>query len=389
MRHRSGTADGRGRSRRRLLSWIALGLAGTLLLLGGGAYAAYLHYDGLITRIAIPSLGRSSPSAQSAGPATVQTGEYFLIAGSDTRAFAGGSAFQASAGSADYVSGQRSDTVILIHIPAGTAKATILSFPRDSYVEIPTYTSSTEVVTPAHMAKLNEAFALGGPALLVQLIRNLTGLPVDHYLQVDFAGFRNIVDAVGGVSLCVGTTRSDADSGDYLTAGTHGHVTGDQALAFVRDRKGLAAGDIARIKDQQYFLSQVMKKVLSAGTLSNPLTLHALLSAVTKDLTVDSGFGLTQISTLAGRLRSLDPAHVTFLTLPITNDNGSRVIHGLTQSVVLLDSTKTPDTFRALAGQGARSAAPSPSASGAATPSPTATAGTVTSESAAASTCAP
>lgn len=360
--------------RHRLLRRVVLGLVGLLVLLAAAAYGGYRHYDANVTRVAVPSLGRSAPTV--IGP-PAPIGDYFLLAGSDTRALPDGASFQSTV-AGDVVTGQRADTVILVHLPPGSAKATVLSFPRDAYVTIPAYRDAAGVSTPAHRAKLNEAFAVGGPDLLVRTIEDLTGLPVHHYLQVDFDGFRRIVDALGGVTLCIGTSRSDEDSGDHLTAGTHRDVKGDAALAFVRDRKGLAAGDVGRMKDQEYFLAQVMKKVLSAGTLANPLRLNALLSAVTDALTVDSGFGLRQFRLLGARLSRLDPAHVSFLTLPITDDNASRVLHGQRQSVVLLDDSRTAPVFAALAG---RPSPPAPAPAGTAPPSPTAT-------TAAATTCA-
>jgi LCP family protein required for cell wall assembly len=355
-------------------------LVGLLVLLTGTAYGAYRYYDGKVKRIAISGLHHGT---------TVKTGSYFLIAGSDTRAISDGASFQSTSAS-DAVTGQRSDTVILVHVPTGSAKATIVSFPRDSYVEIPAYTDSAGVTTAAHHAKLNEAYSVGGPSLLVKTIENLTGLPIDHYLQVNFDGFRKIVNAVGGVTLCVGTTRNDKDSGDYLTAGTHSNVNGAQALAFVRDRKGLAAGDLARIADQQYFLSQVMKKVLAAGTLANPVRLTSLLSAATEALTVDKGFGLSQLRTLASRLSSLDAHHVTFVTLPVTDANGSRYIHGIQQSVVLLDQSKLAQTFKVVAGTATTSVAPKATHAPTTTHAPTSTPSSpaVEATSAAATTCA-
>ncbi|MCW2599822.1 MAG: cell envelope-related transcriptional attenuator [Frankiales bacterium] len=369
------------RPRRRLLRRLAFGLVGLLVVLTGTAYGAYRYYNGKVTRIGISSLRHGSTTP------TVNTGQYFLIAGSDTRAIPDGASFQSTTASTA-VTGQRADTVILVHIPTGSAKATLVSFPRDSYVQIPAYTDSAGVTTAAHYAKLNEAYSIGGPDLLVKTIESISGLPIDHYMQVNFDGFRQIVDAVGGVTLCVGTTRNDKDSGDYLTAGIHKNVSGDQALAFVRDRKGLAAGDLARIADQQYFLSQVYKKVMAAGTLANPVRLTSLLSATTQALTVDKGFGLSDFRALASRLRSLDATHVTFLTLPISTPNGWRLIHGLNQSVVLLDDTKLPQTFQALSGK-----APSPGVSATRTPSTTATptpssTPAVKGTSAAAATCA-
>ena len=320
-RHRAvppgpSTPRGRGRKAARTLSWAALAMSVVILLASVGGYALFHYYKGQLGTIDIGLPGKNRPAASADGSA-----QNFLLVGSDTRNFAGGDKFQGKG--AEYVTGQRSDTVMLAHIPAGKARATIVSFPRDSWVQIPAYTGADGTQHAAQMAKLNAAFALGGPKLLVQMIENLTGLRVDHYVQVDFAGFKNMVNALGGVNLCIGTTRHDHDSGDFLTAGTH-EVNGDQALAFVRDRKGLPRGDIDRIADQQYFLAQMLKKVLSAGTLANPFKLNGFLESLTKSVTVDSNFGFSAMQTLGLRLRHLDPAHVSMQTIPITTDSGWR-----------------------------------------------------------------
>jgi len=334
-----------GRSGRRRLRLTVTVLVAVLVLALSVVFGGYAYYDAKLTRVSIPGLGQVFGSVV---PAPPSAGENVLLVGSDTRAFAGGQAFQAPAGSADFVAGARSDTVILLHLPIGAAKPTVVSFPRDTYVQIPAFTDRAGKTTAAHPAKLNEAFSIGGPALLTQLIEQLTGLRLDHYVQVDFGGFRSIVDAVGGLSLCVGTSRHDHDSQDSLTAGTHPDVTGAQALAFVRDRKGLPGGDLDRIKDQQYFLAQLLHKVLSAGTLADPARLTGLLSAVVADLTVDQGFGLSQMTTLGSRLRHLDPAHVTFATLPVLSSAAVRVVHGLRVDVVLLDPARTAQLFAGL-----------------------------------------
>src|SRR5665811_1936367 len=216
----------------RWLRWTAGGSALAVALVLVGGFAAYAYYSGRLGHVSIRLPGQAAPP-DSDGPA-----QDFLIVGSDTRDFAGGQAFQASPGSADYVTGQRSDTVMLVHLPAGNTKATLVSFPRDSYVQIPAHPDEKGRPQAPYPAKLNEAFSVGGPALLVQLVENLSGLRIDHYVAVDFAGFKHMVDALGGVTLCVNTTRHDPDSGDMLTKGVHQNVTGDDALAFVRDRKG-------------------------------------------------------------------------------------------------------------------------------------------------------
>jgi len=131
-----------------------------------------------------------------------------------------------------------------------------------------------------------------------------------------------MVNALGGIDVCVATTRHDTNSGDFLTAGQH-HINGVQALAMVRDRESFPNQDLGRIKDQEYFLSVMLRKVLSAGTLTNPLKLTEFLNAATKSLTVDSGLSLGDLRKLASRFSHLDPTHVTFLTAPIANANYS------------------------------------------------------------------
>lgn len=341
------------------MRWTAGGSALAVALVLVGGFAAYAYYSGRLGHVSIRLPGQAAP-ADSDGPA-----QDFLIVGSDTRDFAGGQAFQASPGSADYVTGQRSDTVMLVHLPAGNTKATLVSFPRDSYVQIPAHPDEKGRPQAPYLAKLNEAFSVGGPALLVQLVENLSGLRIDHYVAVDFAGFKHMVDALGGVTLCVNTTRHDPDSGDMLTKGVHQNVTGDDALAFVRDRKGLPNGDLDRIRDQQYFLAQMLTKVTSAGTLANPLKLNAFLTAATGNVTVDQGLGVGNLRTLATRLRHLDAGHVSFETIPITTDGATRSIHGVEQSVVLIDQAKASALFgqlRTAAAGNPPSAAPSPPA---------------------------
>jgi LCP family protein required for cell wall assembly len=288
---------------------IGAGLAVLVLLAAAGGFAMFHYYDSRISRVAIRLSHHLMP------PPTPAGAENFLLVGSDTRSFAGGPAFNAAPGSSDFVTGQRSDTVILVHLPAGDGRATIVSFPRDSWVQVPAYTDPQGNLHRAIHDKLNGAFAAGGAPLLVATLEDLSGLRIDHYVEVDFAGFQSMVDSLGGVTLCVATPRHDSFSGDFLSAGVH-DVNGGQALSFVRDRHTFADQDLSRIKDQQYFLSVIMHKVLSAGTLANPVRLNSFLLAATQSLTVDQSLGFGDLEALAARLRHVDPAHVTFETLP-------------------------------------------------------------------------
>lgn len=275
-------------------------------------------------------------------PAATDKAMNFLIVGSDSRAGAN-AGFNVSPGDPQYVQGQRSDTTIFMHLPPGSARITVVSFPRDSWVEIPAYRDAKGREHSRHHARFNEAFAVGGAPLVTQLVETLTGLRVNHYVEVDFTGFQRMVNALGGLTVCLQTDRHDKDSGDFLTAGVH-HIDGKQALAFVRDRHSYADQDLGRIRNQQYLMSAVIHKALGADTWLNPLKLTAFLGAATQSLTVDKGLSLTQMRRLALRMRHLDPAHVTFTTVPLVNGSVRR--NG--QSVVLIDDVRAAALFAGL-----------------------------------------
>jgi len=325
----------------------------------------------------------AAPTAVASAAATTAPGsQNFLLMGSDSRDFAGGQSYNVAPGSAAFVTGQRSDVVMLVHIPAGTARATVVSFPRDSWVELPAYTDAKNIAHEAVYAKLNAAFSIGGAPLLVATVEQLTGLHIDHFASVNFPGFQGMVNALGGIDVCVATSRHDTNSGDFLTAGKH-HLNGVQALAMVRDRESFPNQDLGRIKDQEYFLSVMLRKVLSAGTLTNPLKLTGFLNVATKSLTVDSGLSLGDMRTLASHFRHLDPTHVTFLTAPIENANfhaTSSVYGGQLQDNVELDPAGMAALFGSFATDSTPAAPSAPAASstsGLQTTSATTTAPTV------------
>lgn len=334
----------------RALAWVATIVSALIFIGSGTGYALFRKYDGNINRLAhVLSLpGHHKPTSST-------TAANFLLVGSDSRA---GTGDQYQGTGASYVTGARSDTVILLHIPKDGSRATLVSFPRDSWVEIPAWTSPSGHTYAAHMDKLNSAFAegnlaAGNPALLVATIEDLSHLRVDHYVQIDFAGFKSMVQALGGVTICTPIPLHDKFSGVDLSAGTH-TLNGDQALAFVRQRHGLPQGDIDRIAHQQQFIGAVFRKVFTAGTLLNPFKLNDFLDVATKSVSTDQNLSINDLRNLALRLRHLDPAHVQFATLPLSDINGTR--DG--QSVVLLDQAALPGFFRALDG-----AAPKPAES--------------------------
>jgi len=328
-----GASGGGGTSWRRPVVITAGVLALVVLLASGVLYTRYLHYNGNLTRAA----GVIKPG----GAQATDGAENVLLVGSDSRT---GTApgFAQSNNPADQVVGQRSDTVILAHLAKGHQKATLVSLPRDSWVTIPAYTDDKGVAHPAHKDKLNAAFSLGGAPLLVSTVQELTGIHIDHYAEIDFEGFLNMVNALGGVDVCLTKPAHDVMTGINLPAG-HDHLNGVQALAFVRQRYGLALGDIDRIKRQQQFLASMMRKVESAGTLGNPLKLNAFLDALTKSITVDKGMSVGDMAKLALKLKGLSTGNVVLTTLPLSGfgkEDG--------QDVDVVDDAKATALFDAL-----------------------------------------
>jgi LCP family protein required for cell wall assembly len=322
----------------RALSWIAVLTSFAVLVTAGAGWAMLRFYDEKITRIAGLELDREDRPADVPRNAT-----NILIVGSDSRGdLAPG---QGTQGRGDeFVTGQRSDTVILAHLYGDADQAQLISFPRDSWVEIPSHVSpETGEVVPAHEGKLNSAFFAGGPALLIDTIEELTGVYVDHYMQIDFDGFQAVVNQLDGVEVCLPEAAKEKDSGIDLPAG-RSVIQGEQALAFVRQRKGLPNGDIDRIRRQQQFIGAIVRKVLSAGTLLNPVKLNGVVTVATQALQVDEDLTIGQLQELAFRLRGFDAGGVTFTTVPVADVNGVRE----RQSVVLLDEQKADELFEAL-----------------------------------------
>jgi LCP family protein required for cell wall assembly len=284
---------------RRAVTILAALLSTLVLVIAVGGYAAYEYFDGQIAHIRL-SLGGNRPAA--AGGAV-----NFLVVGSDSRAGTGNE-FQ-SQGTVD---GERSDTTIVAHLdPDGTT--TLVSFPRDTLVSIPGH----------GRGKLNSAITIGGPSLLIRTIEQLTQLRMDHYVEVDLAGFRNITNAIGGVTVCVKPLPDGSASNLYdpwsQWRGVIGpnHLDGEQALAFVRERHGLPNGDFDRIHRQQQFLSAVFQKATSSGVLANPVKLESLLHATLSSLTVDDATSVGNLEQLATRLHGMDTSHIRFETIPV------------------------------------------------------------------------
>ncbi|WP_374200162.1 LCP family protein [Streptomyces sp. AC555_RSS877] len=242
-------------------------------------------------------------------------GTNYLIVGSDSRA---GLSEQARkdlrTGSAE---GRRTDSMMLLH--TGANGTTMLSLPRALWVTLPPYVRpETGRNHRAEPDKLNAAFSLGGPDLLVRAVERNTGLRVDHYAEIGFAGFVGVVDAVGGVDLCLDRAVKDEKSGADLPKGCQ-NLDGSQALAFVRQRKQEALGDLGRTRNQQRFLTALAKKAVTPETLLNPAKALPTLGAGLDTLVVDKDTELRDLVSLFQAMRGVTAGGGRQINVPVSD----------------------------------------------------------------------
>ena len=274
-------------------------------------------------------------------------------------------------GTTKSAAGARSDTMLLVHISKSRDKATIISIPRDSLVTIPEHPSSLnkEKIVPAAKGKINAAFAWGGAPLLIQTIEQETNIKIDHYIEIGFAGFAGMVDALGGIDVCTKRDIDDPGSHLVLKAGAH-TLDGIESLKYVRTRDFDGMGDLGRMQRQQQFMSAVLRKVTSTGVLLNPIKLVNFFNATIATVRTDSELNRNDLIVLAKQLKNLSPSKVRTLTIPLGNANAR--VPGL-GSVVTWDSVLAPDLFNRLREDLplVDEVTPSPSASSSASASPT------------------
>ena len=249
-------------------------------------------------------------------------------------------------GGTEVAAGARSDTMILVHISKARDRAVIISLPRDSLVTIPEHVSSSDSTktVPARQNKLNAAFSFGGAPLLIETLEGETGLRIDHYIEINFLGFKNIIDALGGIDVCVKKDIDDPKSNLVLSAGLQ-TLNGIDSLKYVRTRYFDGQGDIGRMKRQQEFMSAVLQKATSSGTLLNPIKLVNFFNAAISTITTDNDFNKNDLLTLGRQLKNLSADRVRTLTIPLSTANGRAAGVG---SVVIWDSVLAPDLFNRL-----------------------------------------
>ncbi|WP_433674171.1 LCP family protein [Microbacterium gorillae] len=306
----SARADAaRRRKYRRRRIGVAFAVVAVLVIAAGGIYVATLFArvsDNIAANIVERPDGAAVEIPDWNGPVNL------LIMGSDTRADLTSGTY-----GDDDVEGSRSDTLMLLHVNAAHTDATLVSIPRDTMTARPECTYPDGSTSDAQdVAQINGAFDVG-PFCTLDTVREMTGIDVDHFVVVNFDGFIDITNAVGGVDVCLAEPVSDPDSQLFLEAGPH-TIQGAEALAFVRTRYGIGDGsDLGRIHTQQVYLSALARKVKSAGTLANPVALFNLADAATRSIQVDSG--LSDTSTLVGlasTLATVDLGNMTLLQMP-------------------------------------------------------------------------
>ena len=269
----------------------------------------------------------------------------YLLVGSDTRVGLSKAELKAlRVGSVASAAGKRSDTILLVHISKARDKAVIISLPRDTLVTIPQHTSSTGKVIAPFKAKLNAAYNYGDAPLLIQVIESMTNLRIDHYVEINFAGFAHMVDSLGGIQVCTKTDINDPKSHLVLAAGIH-TLDGIQALKYVRTRDFDGMGDLGRMQRQQQFMSSVLRKATSTGVLLNPIKMMNFLNAALATVKTDSALNSGDLITLAKQMRTLSTSKVRTLTVPLSNVN---YVVPYVGSTVLWDPVLAPQLWQRL-----------------------------------------
>ncbi|MER6989248.1 LCP family protein [Saccharopolyspora hirsuta] len=297
--HVRGPAPRRRRGRKGLVLLVLVLLP---LVFGGWLW---FHVDSSINRIsAFPDYsGRPAAGA----------GTNWLVVGSDSRdGLDPETAETLHVGEAE---GQRTDTIMIAHVPDDGTPPTLISIPRDSQVPVPGHGRTM----------INAAFALGGPELLAQTVEQATGLRIDHYAEIGFGGFAGLVDAVGGVELCLDREMHDTKTGQTLQAGCQ-TLDGEKALTFVRMRYSDATprSDLDRVANQRKFIGALVEEASSFGTLINPFRTYALADRGAGALTMLEPDGPGDLLSLAWAMRGISSGGVVTTTVPVTDASAHR-----------------------------------------------------------------
>ena len=334
-------ANDRGgrRAGRRWLVVLTGVVAAVILATSGIGWAWVRHFDGKIERI--DPFGDLDDRPDTGSGKDLN----FLIVGSDNRQGIPKSTLNklhAGGESCDCT-----DTIMIVHLNGKRDRATITSLPRDSYVTFPAHKDkSTGEQRGPTKGKINAAYTLGGPALTVDTVEQATGIRIDHYIEVNFLSFVNVVDKLGGIEMCTPKPLRDPKSGLDLPAGTS-RLDGVKALQYVRARYIASdpTGDIGRTERQQKFMTQILAKATDSGTLTDPVKLKNVLDAVLGSIKVDEGMSSRTFLDLGGKLRNLSNSGVTYAQVPLASVDHQVPNWG---STVLWDEEKARGLFDAI-----------------------------------------
>ncbi|NUT36797.1 MAG: LCP family protein, partial [Hamadaea sp.] len=252
----------------------------------------------------------------------------------------------------------RADTIVIVHVSADHEKVYLVSIPRDLYVFVPKIPTADYGGT---YAKINAAFAWGGMPLAVQTVENYSGVRIDHVVSIDFGGLKEVVDALGGVDMKVDKTIKSIHKPFRTYEKGERHFNGAEALDYVRQRKQFPDGDFARMKHQQMLLKAMLDKATSAGVLANPGKLNNFLQTLTKAVTVDKDFALTD---MVVQFRSMSSDKLVFLTSPNLGSgmrNGESVVLSDKEKALALYDAMAKDTMAAYLGTASPTGSPKPS----------------------------
>ncbi|MET8629467.1 LCP family protein [Kitasatospora sp. NPDC004669] len=349
---RRAAAMAKRNRRRRILKWTA-GTGALVTVAGcGGAYYLYQHFNNNLTSVKV-QLGDEAERPRAAGDAL-----NILVIGTDSREGLGREY-------GDEGSTGHADTTLLFHIAKDRSNATVVSIPRDLMVPIPECRTDQGKKIPGLAREMfNRSLGQDGrdAGCTWKTVEKMTGIRVDHFVQVNFEAVKTLSTAVGGVEVCAGKDIDDKDSHLKMSKGRH-TVQGEEALAFVRTRHAVGfGGDLTRIPLQQQFIGSMIRKIKSDDTLTSPAKLYKLADAATKALTVDSGIGsVDKLKDLAQDISKVDTKNITFTTVPVLDDpkDNDRLI------------LKQPDAgqvFSMIAGDRSLTGADAPPAAG--TPAP-------------------
>jgi LCP family protein required for cell wall assembly len=352
-----GLPPRRPRPRRRhplawkIAGWTSIAVVAVLVAASLGVYVRYRDVYTSIRRIDISGaeLGRRPPVYNT-------DAMNILLIGSDSRS-GSNSRFGAE------ISGQRSDTIMILHISPGHRGATVLSIPRDSmvpYLSCPAAGpgSPGQQTDPGQTERINATFANGGPVCLWKTVEHETGIHIDHFIELTFTGFERIINDIGGVNICLPVAVDDPDSGLRLAPGLH-HVRGAEALAFWRERHIGTGSDLQRIQRDQYLMASLLQGIARSDILGSPSKIYSVVVDAAGAMTTDSGLDLDTMLQIADSLRGLSAGSVQFVQVPEVPYPGDP------QAEVMFEQPQASELFTAISNDTARAAPATQARSGA------------------------